>query len=287
MTLPNFLIIGAQKAGTSWLGRQLDQHPEIFCYPKEIHFFDKDYNYARGLGWYEEHFRAARPYKAIGEKTPDYLWANGQGCEGHLPEVHNNVHVSVATAKLIVILRNPVDRAISAVRHIIRSGRVSPFQRIDDLLAGDKQELLTGHGVIEYGHYAEQLEAYYELFSPNQFLILIFEEDIVNQPAHGLRKVCEFLEVDPGYAFSGLTERVNEGRFSLPGAVVNYYLPMLRRVGNLLNRHLPPYRPDWLRPSQATVEKFYRHYAPHNERLFALLGRDIPAWRQSQIITNL
>ena len=275
MALPNFLIIGAQKAGTTWLGRQLDQHPEIFCYPQEIHFFDKDYNYSRGLDWYENHFRGAGPHKVIGEKTPDYLWANGQGTEGHLAKVHNNLHAAIPTAKLIVILRNPVDRAISAVRHIIRSGRISPFQSLDDLLIGSKQELLSGHGVIEYGHYADQLKAYYELFNPNQFLILTFEDDIVDQPALGLRKACEFLEVDFEYAFSGLTEKANEGRMSLPGLAINYYLPLSKVLGDRLNRHLPPYR---LHPGEATVKSLYRHYASHNERLFSLLGRDIPAW---------
>ena len=278
MTLPNFLIIGAQKAGTTFLGRQLEQHPEIFCYPNEIHYFDKVYNYARGLDWYETHFEGSSQFKAIGEKTPDYLWANGQGVEGHMAEVHLNIKSSLPAAKLIVVLRNPVQRAVSAAWHIIRSGRVSPFVRFDQLLTDGNTGPLAGHGVIEYGHYAEQLTAYLELFSPDEILVLVFEEDIAARPTDGLKKVCNFLGVDPNHDFSGLADKVNIGRSSLPGLALTYYCPQLKRVGKHLNRMLPAHRP---KVSAATTKALYQHYAPHNEQLFALLNRRIPSWDPS------
>src|SRR5262249_40448697 len=78
MASPNFIIIGAQKSGTTWLARHLRNHPEVFLVRGEIHFFDKDFNFARGRDWYESQFAAATTHRAIGEKTPEYLWANGK-----------------------------------------------------------------------------------------------------------------------------------------------------------------------------------------------------------------
>ena len=77
--LPNLLIIGAQKCGTTWLARMLGQHPDVFMAEEEIHFFDRAHNFARGTAWYESHFAAAAGQSAVGEKTPDYLWAEGRG----------------------------------------------------------------------------------------------------------------------------------------------------------------------------------------------------------------
>ena len=138
--LPKFLIIGAQKSGTSWLSYNLSNHPEVFIPKQELHFFDKGYNYSKGIEWYKTHFKNCGNAIAIGEKTPDYLWANGIGTEDHLPDVHLNIHKHLPNTRLIIMLRNPVDRAVSAVRHIIRSRRIAPPRRIDDLLLG---KLLT------------------------------------------------------------------------------------------------------------------------------------------------
>lgn len=97
-------------------------------------------------------------------------------------------------AKLIISLRNPVERAISAVHHIIRSGRISPLHSVDDLLVGKKHYLVEGHGVIDKGRYYRQIKAYSEYFDQTQMLILIFEKDIVQNPSLGLKKCAIFWE---------------------------------------------------------------------------------------------
>lgn len=192
MILPNFLIIGAQKAGTTWLAYQLDKHPEVYLPKTEIHYFDKGFNYSKGISWYEQHFEKVTTEKAIGEKTPEYLWANGEGWEDHLSNVHKNLFETLPKAKLIITLRNPVNRAVSAVNHIIRSGRISPLHDINELLVGSKQHLLKGYGIIEKGIYYPQLLEYQKLYPEKQMLVLIFEEMIAN-PQKTLETVCEFL----------------------------------------------------------------------------------------------
>jgi len=225
----------------------LRQHPEVFFYEKEIHFFDKSFNYGKGLEWYAAHFEAGAGKKIIAEKTADYLWANGIGVEGHLPDVHLNIHRALPDAKLIAVLRNPVERAISAVNHIIRSGRVSADESVDELLLGSRHHLVDGHGVIDYGYYHRQLMEFIRLFGGDRLLILIFEEDIKGRPQECLREVCRFLGIDEGFEFSGIEQAVNKGGGSRPGRQV--------------------------------IEKLYRLYEDENEKLYELIGRDIPSWK--------
>lgn len=68
--VPNFLIVGVMKAGTTTLAYYLNQHPDVFLPDREIHFFDNDKNYARGIQWYEGHFVQACAEQIVGEKTP-------------------------------------------------------------------------------------------------------------------------------------------------------------------------------------------------------------------------
>ena len=274
--VPNFLIIGAQKAGSSWLANMLSQHPDIFMYPEEIHFFDKDYNWKKGVDWYTSHFVKVKGEKAIGEKTPDYLWANGQGTEGHLPEVHLNIYSILGNAKLIAILRNPVDRAISAANHIIRSGRISPLHNLDDLLIGNKRNLLEPHGVIDYGFYGKQLEAFYEYFNPEKILILIYEEVLLQHPEKGLEKVCKYLEVDHTFEFTGTARTINVGHGSLCSLALKYYLPFGRDYIRIIDKFFKPMK---RRPSRKTIKKLYELYENENKRLFEMLGREIESWK--------
>lgn len=272
--LPNFLIIGAQKAGTSWLAAHLEQHSDVYVYPQEIHFFDKDFNFSKGITWYEKHFTGVGKQIAIGEKTPDYLWANGHGVEGHLPDVHLHICRYLPKARFIISLRNPVERAISAANHILRTGRVSPQHSIDELLIGGQQHLLAGHGVLEYGDYWRQLEAYFTLFDANQFMILIFEEDIVQNPHMGLQKACLHLGIDPAFSFMLVDEKENAYRYSRPRLLLNYYFPFLRFLTKPIDWVFPARK---ARPQPVTLAALYARYAEGNQKLENLLGRKLPA----------
>jgi hypothetical protein len=75
---PNFIIVGAQKSATTWLTRGLQQHPEIYLASEEVHFFNLEQNYRRGFDWYESRFEEGTGRKAVGEKTPNYMWITDQ-----------------------------------------------------------------------------------------------------------------------------------------------------------------------------------------------------------------
>ena len=116
------ILLGAQRAGTTSIHSHLGKHPGVYLSKtKEIHYFD---NYQeQGLGWYRSHFptrgwvegrsRELGYEKVIGEGTPYYLFH---------PEVPSRIHEAIPSARLVVLLRNPVDRALSHFRHERRNG---------------------------------------------------------------------------------------------------------------------------------------------------------------------
>jgi hypothetical protein len=265
----------------------LRQHPDVFMCRGEVHFFDKRHNFAKGLDWYRSFFEAATDESAIGEKTPDYFWTNGFGPEeDHIPHVHELVHRTLPHARLIVLLRNPVERAISAVNHLKRHRFIAPRHRIDRLLVGDKREVVRPFGVLDKGFYHRHLKAYCSLYDRSQLLVLIFEEDVLEKPRKGLRKVCRFLNVDASFRFENVRRRVNDNRASPVALALRYYLGLSEtkagRWERRLRRRLPGLPSTLGRPRDETVSALYRFYQPTNKKLFEWLGRKVGAWKRAR-----
>jgi len=114
LKLPNFLIVGAAKSGTSTLIGYLRRHPQIFMANSEIHFFDLDENFNRGLGWYSNFFAKAKGEIAIGEKTPGYTY------HSFAPQASLRIHQHFPEMKLIWIFRDPVERVYSHLWMVMR-----------------------------------------------------------------------------------------------------------------------------------------------------------------------
>lgn len=280
MRLPDFLIIGAQKSGTTWLADQLSLHPGIFMAREEIHFFDKARNFSKGVKWYGRHFENAEAGQLAGEKTPDYLWANGDGAEGHLPDVHQRLYDAIPGARLLVVLRNPVERALSALTHLVRTRRIAPTHNVDELLLGRKHSRIRGHGVISKGLYYRQLSAYARLFNRSHMLVLIFEDDIAKAPEDGLRQACDFLGVPPILPGSSDAVHQNASRRSHLRLMADFYFPPARPVSRVIDQIVPAWKPD---PTERTMDELYQTYVGENEKLFAWLGRPMPqSWARAE-----
>lgn len=205
--LPDFLIIGAQRGGTSSLYRYLGAHPDVFpSVRKETEFFSS--YIGRGQGWYRAHFPTRRTL-AIHERrhgaaaqtfeaTPDYLFD---------PRAPANVAAALPEARLIVLLRDPVERAFSHYRHMRRLG----FEDLEfDVALRQEEERISedldramhdpNHrpraalrfSYVARGRYVEQLERWYAHFPRKQFLILDSNSLFVD-PAAVVHQVCEFL----------------------------------------------------------------------------------------------
>lgn len=201
----DFLLIGVQKCGTSALAHYLGQHPDIgMARIKEVHFFDRDENFAKqktDYAPYHQHFDFSKNYNIYGEATPIYLYWQ-PACQRiweYNPEL-----------KLIAILRNPIDRAFShwTMEYVRKAETASFFEAIRQ----EPERLKDGqHRVYSYvdrGFYANQIKRFQAKFSPEQLLFLKYEDFKADQKGT-LAKVFSFLGVDAtGYAFT--PERIHE-----------------------------------------------------------------------------
>ena len=134
MKLPHFIIVGAQKSGTTWLGRILGQHPDIYFCPKEIDFFSYQSNLVKGLKYYSTYFERSKKGQIIGEKSPSYLNCI-DGKRFYLTEnIDEIIKDNLPDVKIIIILRDPVKRAISAYNHNVRLNNINPLSNISKSL---------------------------------------------------------------------------------------------------------------------------------------------------------
>lgn len=210
--LPKFLVIGAQKAGTSWLHHNLRKHPGIFMpEAKDQAYFCWDEGpQATSLEAYARQFDACREGQLAGEATAAYFWtASGSPWdvkpEGYCPDVPRRVRDTLgADTRLILSLRDPVDRAVSAYLHHIAFGDLDPAVSL--LEAGGFI------GLLDIGFYAAHLRNWRQHFPKERFLVLGFEKDIAANPNGTLKRIFEFLAVDAGWRAAGAATPVFEGR---------------------------------------------------------------------------
>jgi hypothetical protein len=256
--LPDLIIIGTQKGGTSSLYEYLGQHPWIFpALKKEVHFFDTG-NFARGLDWYRAHFnlnlqkryanKSGRCNPITGEASPYYLFH---------PHAAERVARILPKARIIVMLRNPVDRALSHYCHQVRKGREPlTFEAAiaveSERLRGEYERMLRDETYYSYacwaysylarGLYADQLSAWFKVFPKKQFLF-IKSEDFFSNPCASFKQTLRFLELPE----IGLREynKKNAGTYTSM--------------------------------SMETRQKLSQYFEPHNKRLYDLLHTDL-AW---------
>ena len=201
MTMPNFLIIGTAKAGTTSLYRYLDQHPEIYMSPnKEPRFFVYDgeemdplhpihTKTITDLKSYQQLFEGVTGEKAIGEASPAYLVE---------PKAPERIYHYIPNAKIIAILRNPAERAYSHFLHLVKHN----YETCHDfgLTLENIEELQIGSWVprrdyLLFGYYSKNLKRYYDIFDKKQIKILLFD-DLKRDPIALIQETLRFLEVD-------------------------------------------------------------------------------------------
>ncbi|WP_092465036.1 sulfotransferase domain-containing protein [Donghicola eburneus] len=212
MKLPDFLVLGAQKAGSTWIYDCLKEHPEVFM-PEavELLYFNKpNFKDAEILRGYEQHFSDADTYKRVGEKTPGYFWTTdrarsiSQPPESHNPDIPGAVKSILGTnVDFIVSLRHPVWRAISAFGHHVKRNRIPA----DQGLRAASERL----GILDIGFYGSHLYHWVQKVGLERIEVLIFEDDIAKDPYNGFRKICRFLEVDESFTPQSLTKSSNSG----------------------------------------------------------------------------
>lgn len=198
MRFPDFIIIGAQKCGTTSLFHYLSQHPDInLPDEKEIHFFDKFYH--RGINWYLEQFPADG--MLTGEATPYYIYH---------PHVAERIAAHCPDVKLILMLRNPADRAYSNF-FMEKQRKQEPLSTFEEAIDAEPQRILLekkileknpDHSCISYqrysylerGRYYYQIKKWLNYFLLKEFLF-IKSEDFFNETERVMRSVFDFLRI--------------------------------------------------------------------------------------------
>ena len=257
MPLPNFIILGAAKAGTTALYHYLKQHPEVgMSRVKETNYLalkghpldfrgpgDADYIKPHAVtteAGYHDQFAHCEGKKAVGEASPLYLYD---------PRVAGEIKALLPDARLVAILRHPVDRAYSAFLHLIRDRR----ETTDDFLEALRREpdRIADHWehiwhYVAMGRYAEQLDRYLALFPREQIRIYIYRE-LRKDPQGLLRDLYTFLDIDPTFE-ADITTRHNAGIPHderpplLPDArawIADALAADVARLGQIVDRDLP------------------------------------------------
>jgi hypothetical protein len=242
--LPTFVIIGAQKSGTRWLRYNLGRHPDVYTADVEPNFFiDDRADDPTGAEWYRSHFATWSGEPIVGEATPAYMiWH-------HDPDRSAaRMQRWIPDARVVAILRDPVDRFRSAVIHHIKKGRLDPG--VDPLTLalpkpppGDRLSLVTG------GWYAASLRPYVDRFGDQ--LLVVLTDDARDDPAGLYRRVLAHI----GAPAADGPPDLDAVRFS-----------------NEPTAGVEPFDP-------ATRARLYELYAAEIDALERLIGRDLSAWR--------
>jgi hypothetical protein len=235
---PNFVVIGAAKCGTTSLYAWLRQHPEIFLpEQKELHFFAAPWLRENSSGpgdarvlqdlapsWdaYLEHYRDADGAKAIGDVSPSYFaW----------PGAAEAIRERLADPRIILLLRDPVQKAFSQYTHLLRDGRET--LSFWDGLQAEPERTAKGFGALwryrAAASYLGPTRHYLDVFRPERMKVILFE-DLVRDPPGQLASLFEFLSVDPKAPIDVREVRNRSGAPRSPGLASVINNPTLRRV---------------------------------------------------------
>lgn len=236
--IPDFIIIGVQRGGTTSLYEYLIKHPDVgSTSSKEIHFFDNQYE--KGTKWYLEQF-SSKKGKISGEASPYYIFH---------PLTPKRIHELVPSVKLIVLLRNPVERAFSHYKLAVRTGNETlsfdeAIKAESMRLKNSEKEIMGGknssnhqrQSYLSRGIYVKQLKRYYDLF-PKDNILVIKSEDFFEFPNQTYKQVLKFLGLKniemkdfPAYNYGGEQKIDNDLRKKL----VRYFTPHNKKLYDLL-----------------------------------------------------
>lgn len=213
------LIIGAMKCGTTSLYYYLSEHPEIAeAREKEPHFFSSDDQFSKGLNWYYSLWGNSEASKLSLEASTTYTM------QPKYPDVVERLAaVKDCSFRFIYMMRNPFIRIESHMRHLLASGLQKQPGIIEEHLA--------------FSEYAKQLDPYIKTFGRDRIHLLLLE-DLENRPKEELRKICDFLRIDPSFRFQRINLVMNSQQ------TLNLH-PWVRKIYNIpfaksIGKNIPP-----------------------------------------------
>ena len=289
---PDFLIIGAQKCGTTWLWKMLDQHPETDLPPmKELHFFSKSINFNKGMEYYYNYFKTIDSSKTTGEASTSYLYDNVRlnlhlefkevKIDRSLPSIPELINKELPKTKIFILLRDPVRRAISAYYHHIGANVISPFTGLQKAV-----EQFPNRLIIEFGQYSKYIKLWQQFVPPERMRILILEEDIKRTPDKTLENAYSFLNIEKKFKPINYAKRVNKRKSWSKYFLIRWPYKKLNRVLNnfgfleltdkIAFKILPPI-------SSKDIEFLRSIYLPEKDELEHVIGKSVNCWNYDYI----
>lgn len=268
MPLPTFVVVGAQKSGTTTLHDLLGQLPDAWMSdPKELHFFDK--HHARGLDWYAAQFQPDERHRAWGESTPFYLYKD---------QARDAMARELPESRFVAVLREPVSRAYSHYWFARSKGR-EPLESFSEAVAKEPERLRASKdgqpaafSYLDRGHYLRQLTALEGKVGRDRMLVML-TDDLADDPRAALRRVCRFV----GLEESGVDTVEVRSRNTFADRTVNSAAGLLKPR---LTKQDDAGASDAYPPiDQAFAVELRERFRAENERLAEWLGRDLSGWQ--------
>ncbi len=269
--LPTFIIAGAMRCGTTSLNGYLREHPEIaVSQPKEVHFFDNHFD--RGTDWYRQHFAHVGDVSIVGEATPDYVYH---------PDAMARIAATIPGVKILLLLRNPVDRAYSHYWHNVSRDKESlPFAEAVAAEAdriNESPEQRARYSYVDRGRYDSQISALLEHFDRDAVLAQTFEE-LEADPVATYQRTVGFLGADSRFRPENLGVAINAYvEFRSPWireATKGFPGPLKNAIAKLNQRSGSPYPAM----NAAVKQRLVDDLAAANEGLLATIGVDPTPW---------
>ncbi|RJF85842.1 sulfotransferase [Sphingomonas cavernae] len=268
----DFIIIGAAKSATTWLQTQLQSDPAVYMPDPELHFFSR--NYSRGEDWYLSQFTEEGFGRTVGEKSNSYLYE---------PEAAVRLHRHLPHAKLIVQLRNPVERAYSDYCMLFRRGEVGgDIGNYLDPSLGENLRFLVA------GNFASHLQSYIDIFGREALLILFFE-GVLDDPETQMSRARAHLGLPPRPLAPDGQEKVKDKTVPVVPAGLSKRLAWMKPIARPLRgtfafeaiRKLIARKPQYPLLTDELRKRLNDYYAPSIEALEQMSGQSLSRWYES------
>lgn len=259
--LPQALIIGVRKCGTRALLEMLYLHPRVQKAAGEVHFFDRDENYSQGLEWY----RSRMPYSIRGqitiEKSPSYFVT---------PEVPERIRAMNASVKLLLIVREPVTRAISdytqlrahaATASTTSSTSASTLRTFEHLAIFPNGSVNEAYRPLAISVYHRFIHRWLEVFTRNQILI-VNGDFLIEDPVPQLQRIEKFLGLEPKIGYHNFYFNETKGFFCLRNDTAD---KCLRETKGRKHPRVDP----------MVITKLRKYFEEHNQKFYELVGEDL------------
>ena len=286
---PDFIGVGVQRSGTSFLQACLDQHPQVGKPRRGLHFFSHDKRYnpdlsivkPNDLTWYETELGYFSNYKVVGEYSVTYSFPE------YLDTVASKINRLYPEIKIIIALRNPVDRLVSEYRRLLERSEINSNIKFNDFI-----EIYPS--IVRRGFYSLILETYYSLFPKERIHVKIFE-DLTNKGIdHYLSTTFDFLDVDP--FFRPIITKNPNPSMPIKNSLLGSFFLLARHTGVKMCHTKYGYFVSWIKKTDTwqkikeinsvktkidttTIRKLLNIYESDIKKVEMILSRDLSIWR--------